>query len=184
VRDVLRALRHGGGVFVHADFWIAADRPAATARDSLGRPHATDRPAVTWRDGAGLGFLHGVAVDMTLLTQPLSFARVFNEPNAEIRRALIELYERGDQGRFIRDADATALHLDYDKLGHPRRLLRFELANDEPYVAVEVTNSTPEPDGTHKRYYLRVPPNTRTCAEGVAWTFGMTEGEYSPDAES
>ncbi|WP_442810207.1 DUF6745 domain-containing protein [Streptomyces sp. W16] len=31
---------------------------------------------------------------------------------------------------------------------------------------VEVLNSTPEPDGTHRTYWLRVPPSTRTARAG------------------
>jgi hypothetical protein len=52
--DALRVMRRAGPVFAHADFWIAADRPRATARDEAGRRHNLDRPAVVWRDGAGL----------------------------------------------------------------------------------------------------------------------------------
>ena len=32
-------------------------------------------------------------------------------------------------------------------------------------------NSTPEPDGTRRTYFLRVPPQMRTAREAVAWTF-------------
>ena len=39
------------------------------------------------------------------------------------------------------------------------KLWRSELRiDDEPLHVVEVVNSTPEPDGTHRRYFLRVPP--------------------------
>jgi len=47
-------------------------------------------------------------------------------------------------------------------------------------VVVEVLNSTPEPDGSRKTYFLRVPPRTSTAHEAVAWTFGMDAAEYSP----
>ncbi len=50
---------------------------------------------------------------------------------------------------------------------------RIDLANDEAVVMVEVLDSTPEPDGTHRTYWLRVPPSNRTAREGVAWTFGL-----------
>jgi len=33
-------------------------------------------------------------------------------------------------------------------------------------VMVEVLNSTPEPDGTHRTYMLRMPPSTRTARAG------------------
>jgi hypothetical protein len=45
---------------------------------------------------------------------------------------------------------------------------------------VEVVNGTPEPDGTHKRYFLQVPPTVRTPREGVAWTYGLSERQYRP----
>lgn len=182
--DVVRIVRHTGRLFAHAEFWIAADRPTTMVTDREGRLHHIDGPAVAWRDGAGLGFLHGIPIDMSFLTRPLTLADVVNASNAELRRTLIELYERGDPGRFIRDADADVIEFDIDRLGNRRRLLRFALAGDEPYVAVEVTNSTPEPDGTQKRYILRVPPDVRSCREAVAWTFGMTAAEYDPDIET
>jgi hypothetical protein len=47
-----------------------------------------------------------------------------------------------------------------------------------------VVNSTPEPDGTSRTYFLRVPPNIRTARAGVAWTFGLTEEEYHPLAQT
>ena len=49
---------------------------------------------------------------------------------------------------------------------------------------VEVVNSTPEPDGTSRTYWLRVPPATRTAREGIAWTFGLTEAEYHPEKQT
>ena len=55
---------------------------------------------------------------------------------------------------------------------------------DEPMVMVEVRNSTPEPDGSRKTYFLRVPPRTQTAREGVAWTFGLTADEYVPAVET
>jgi hypothetical protein len=47
-----------------------------------------------------------------------------------------------------------------------------------------VENSTPEPDGSFKRYILRVPPNLSSPISAVAWTFGLTVREYAPAHES
>jgi uncharacterized protein DUF6745 len=49
---------------------------------------------------------------------------------------------------------------------------------------VEVRNSTPEPDGSHKRYWLRVPPEVHTAREAVAWTFGLSADSYQPVIET
>ena len=57
---------------------------------------------------------------------------------------------------------------DYGRLWRTRQQV-----GGESYVAVEVTNATAEPDGTHRRYFLRVPPDTRTARTAVAWTFGF-----------
>ena len=75
----------------------------------------------------------------------------------------------------MRECDAKKVHTDETGV-----LWRVDLPNDEPLVMVEVLNSTPEPDGTRRTYFLRVPPNTRTARQGVAWTFGLAEEEYSP----
>jgi hypothetical protein len=63
---------------------------------------------------------------------------------------------------------------------------------------VDVLNSTPEPDGTVKRYQLRVDPNaydgeaSRDCLAAVASTWRMPDGslafkrpqDYAPVFES
>jgi hypothetical protein len=49
---------------------------------------------------------------------------------------------------------------------------------------VEVVNSTPEPDGTSRTYWLRVPPQTRTARAGVAWTFGVDAAAYRPQRQT
>ncbi|MFD4433505.1 DUF6745 domain-containing protein [Nocardia sp. NPDC058497] len=54
------------------------------------------------------------------------------------------------------------------------------LVGDENVVIVEVVNSTLEPDGSNRTYWLRVPPTTRTAREGVAWTFGLAAEAYEP----
>ena len=51
-------------------------------------------------------------------------------------------------------------------------------------VMVKVRNSTPEPDGSVKDYWLRVPPDMKTARSAVAWTFGMERNEYAPMMET
>jgi len=49
---------------------------------------------------------------------------------------------------------------------------------------VKVINQTPEPDGTRKVYFLRVPPTIITAKEAVAWTFDQPGEEYNPLEET
>jgi hypothetical protein len=98
--------------------------------------------------------------------------RIGAETNAELRRVMLERY---GFDRYL--AETGAKPISRDDAGV---LWRIDLPGDEPVVMVEVVNSTPEPDGTHLTYWLRVPPRTRTAHEGVAWTFGLSPGEYQP----
>ena len=102
------------------------------------------------------------------------------ETNAEVRRALVE---RFGVERLIREGGSTLV--DEEASG---RLWRRDLGgrwnHEEPIVMVEVENSTPEPDGTRRTYFLRVPPQTRSAREAVAWTFGLRRDEYRPSTET
>lgn len=88
-------------------------------------------------------------------------------------------------------------------------LYRVAQGDDEPVCMTRVLNSTPEPDGAltrdearaifgeaayateghgpetrWKEYWEGVPPDMQTCAQAVAWGFGMTESEYAPVMET
>ena len=63
-------------------------------------------------------------------------------------------------------------------------LYRKQQPGDEPMAIVQVRNSTPEPDGSYRDYFLRVPPSMRTVREAIAWTFGMAADEYDPLEET
>jgi Domain of unknown function (DUF6745) len=60
-----------------------------------------------------------------------------------------------------------------------RKLWGYRGTTTGSWTAVEVVNGTPELDGTHKHYFLRVPSRMRTAREAVAWTYGMTADEYA-----
>ncbi len=92
------------------------------------------------------------------------------EQNTEIRRIMIDRY---GQSRYLLDSGAKLIH--EDDWG---QLYRAEMEDDEPLVMVKVVNSTPEPTGEYKDYFLRVPPDCRTALEAVAWTFAKAPDQY------
>jgi hypothetical protein len=51
-------------------------------------------------------------------------------------------------------------------------------------VFVKVKNSTAEPDGSFRFYYIRVHPFCSTPRQAVAWTFGLSSSEYCPATET
>ena len=71
--------------------------------------------------------------------------------------------------------DAGAKKVATDEWG---TLHRLPVTGDENIVMVEVVNSTPEADGSEKTYWLRVPPESKTPVEALAWTFDLPVEEY------
>lgn len=108
--------------------------------------------------------------------EEITVEKIQEESNQEVRRAMIERY---GQARYLKDSGAKKIHS--DDWG---TLWKSDVADDEPLVMVEVLNSTMEPDGSFKTYFLRVPPSITTARGGVAWTFGETEETYEPLVET
>lgn len=178
---------------------IAIQHPRVAAFDDRGRLHRTDGPALEFGDGYAVYAVHGVRLTLELgkamTDRTLTAQQIRDERNAEVRRVLVRVYNTGDGGRYLRDVGATVVHEDVDALGLPRRLLRIDQDGDEPFIAIEVTNSTPEPDGTRKLYTFRCQPELRplpvpgirdeygpaqamTCANAIASTYGFTGDEF------
>jgi len=75
-----------------------------------------------------------------------------------------------------------AVLVNHDDFG---KLWRIDRGPVHTLLVVEVVNMTAEPDGSHRRHILRVPPNVRTAREAVAWTFGFEDvRDYALTVES
>ena len=173
-----RVAREVGWWWPFADRVVVTERPTAIHLDDLDRLHHGDGPALAYSDGFALYSWRGARLTaefgakLAMTTPQL----IQEEENAELRRMMMEHFT---PERFIKESDAQPLHAD-----ETGKLWQIAMADDEPIVLVEVVNSSPEPDGTFNVYFLRVPPTTRTAREGVAWTFGLTEDEYQPMAQT
>ena len=106
----------------------------------------------------------------------LTAAGITAERDVEVRRVMLERY---GAERYLRESQAAPVQRDARG-----ELWRAELADDEPLVMVRVVNRTPEPDGSHREYWLRVPPTMQTAREAVAWTFGKRPASYAPLRET
>ncbi|HIN67436.1 MAG TPA: hypothetical protein EYM95_22575 [Candidatus Obscuribacterales bacterium] len=149
------------------------------ARDMRRRVSNLNGPAIVFADGYKVFAVNGIETPRRFLEHPetLTVRDIDLEVNVEKRRGLIELY---GASRYLHDAGAKLLQS--DEYGE---LYQIEIHNDEPLTMVKVKNSTIEPDGTYKDYFLRVPPNTQTAREAVAWTFNIDNpDEYSPLQET
>jgi hypothetical protein len=172
-----------------------------TIKNEEGRLHADNEPA--WRSPTRIiwyrdGRKHGIDADIhgsityyyenirippryhQAVGEPeiLTVEEVLKHQNAEIRYVGIKIigYDR------IRTHKNCKLVDTCKKTG--MELFSIKGIFDDPVCVLKVINSTAEPDGTFKNYYLTVPPNMKKCKEAVAWTFRMTADDYAPMQET
>jgi len=152
--------------------WLS-ERPRLVCQDPRGRLHAANGPAVGYRDGWSAYAWKGVLVPSWMIEHPerITVRTIGAALDPQIRRCMIEILT---PERFI--AQGGAHRIAQDETG----VLWRQRWRWEAWAAVEVTNGTPEADGTRKRYFLQVPANMRTPREAVAWTYGLSETRYRP----
>ena len=179
-------LLNGWATLAKNAFWLypfegvcfVCDRPSIIHQDAQSRLHCETDMAISFSDGWGLYRWHGVEVPKAVILQPESITvdQIESEPNVEVRRVMLERY---GQERYLLDSGAQEIASDGYGV-----LYRKSLPDDEPLVMVKVKNSTPEPDGSIRDYFLRVPPSIETAHAAVAWTFDMNVQDYYPKFES
>jgi hypothetical protein len=181
-------------------YWVA--KPTVHREPGTQRLHHDAHGALE-SDVVNVCFWHGVRVPRFVIVSPdlITIARIDREENAEVRRVMIERYRHGEEihgaAAFIRDAGGR--RLDHDErygtlwrlddtparvIQDSREVVSVGIPGDEAIVMIEVVNRTPEPDGSFKHYWLRVPPTMRTAREAVAWTFDMRAKQYAPEIET
>lgn len=140
-------------------------------RSRLGQLHNDKGPALVL-GRTEVFYWNGVHVDPYVVLEPqkITTDRIAKEWNVERRRVLLE---RMGYERYFKESNSVLVHEDeYGKL--------YRVTDRENTTTVMVKNGSPEPDGTHKWYWLRVPPEMRTAKEAVAWTYGMSADQYKP----
>lgn len=183
--DGAQRLEALAGVARSAGWWwpyenvaVVCERPVRLVRDEAGRLHSGDGAALAFPDGFALHAWGGMPVPAEFVANLASLTpeRIRDEENAELRRVMLEHF---GYDRYLTESGAEPVHRDETGI-----LWRIALPGDEDVVMVEVVNSTAEPDGSFRTYWLRVPPDTATARAGVAWTFGLTAEEYVPQRQT
>lgn len=164
---------HAAWILPHRHVCWLSERPALLRTDAGGRLHSPDGPALRYPDDWSAFAWKGVLVPRWIIERPefISVRAIGAANDPQIRRCMIDIFT---PRRFI--AEGGAYRVSSDETGTLwRQRWRWEA-----WAAVEVLNGTPEPDGTHKRYFLQVPPTMRSAREAVAWTYGLSEHRYRP----
>jgi len=175
---VQQVARAAGWWLPHKEICWVSERHSVVALDVERRLHCEDGPAVLYPDGWAIYAWHGVRVPEKVILHPLDLTvgEISREENVEVRRVMLQQY---GEARYLLDSGAKKLQ--EDRYG---ALYRVEFRGDEPLVMVRVVNSTLEPDGSAKTYWLRVPPEMQTARAAVAWSFDMIEQDYCPAIET
>lgn len=143
---------HSGPRIMTKDFCMVSDRPKVIHVDSDHRPHQDNGPFCEWRDGWALYYVHGVKVPRYVIEEPdlITPTGIEAEENAEVRRVMLDKF---GWDRYLEVSDATLMGS--DDWGE---IYRKDIPDDEPLFMVKVTNASPEPDGHHRQFFLRVDP--------------------------
>jgi hypothetical protein len=176
----LRLFEVSGAYLFYSNFCYVCPFPAKYVLDEDGRWHNRDGPSCEFHDGQKIYHWHGTPIPEFFITRKKWFVNPMSidlQPNLEWRRILIEIY---GLDKYLQRSMAKKIHR--DEYGILYR--KATIPGADPIVAVAVKNSTAEPDGTFKTYFLRVPPTIKTAKEAVAWTFGLSQDEYKPEQQT
>lgn len=173
--------------FPFPDMVLCCENPRVLQVDERGRLHRPDGPAVQYADGWAIWAWHGVRVPWDLIERPqdITVGEIEGEPDVEVRRIMVE---RMGWERYVTESGLRPIDADDWGTLYARNLP----GEPEPLMIVRVLNSTPEPDGSQKYYFLRVDPRCRplldenqfgdpqkpTPLNAIASTFGLTGEEY------
>jgi len=189
---ITEVARSAGWWWSFRDAVLLTERPLRVQRDERNRLHAEDGPAIVYPDGWGVWSWHGVRVPREIIETPadqVTAEGIAGESNVEVRRVLVE---RIGAERYL--ALAKAKLVNRDDWG-----ALWAIAAPVPMRIVELINSTPEPDGHSKRYFLRVPETRErrdadacvgcgaslaavpgTAHQAVAWSYSSCTACYVP----
>ena len=154
-------------------YWVAKPRVHTEVARAGGRRrlHSADTAALG-SDIEPLYFWHGVMVPALVVLRPdgITTEHIQQEENTEVRRVMIE---RFGAERYVRESGAQRVQADdYGEL------YRVPRPDDSDLVMVRCWNSTPEPDGVHREFWLRVHPDSQTAHEGLARMHGLATKHY------
>lgn len=161
----------------YEDTAIICSRPEITI-DEQNRLHNPSGPAVRYADGTEMFFWRGFCVERDVIMAPETIdpARCFNDPNAELRRVLVEIL---GWKRVLTQLKVKEIDVDPDpEIG---ALLEAKMPDGkkERFLKVQC--------GTKREFVLPVPPNMKTALEANAWTYffeGLDITKFKPEVRT
>ncbi len=173
--------RNAGWWWAFKGFAVLTERPIELHRDPQNRLHCETGPAIAYRDGFAIHLWHGRRVPADLIETGWDMARIFSEPNSEIRRCAIE---RTGWDAFIADGGLKLVAEADDPGNSPHKIGLYDLPPklrdlyDEPARILLATNGSVERDGTRRRFGLPVPAHHSDPVAAAADLYGWPVAAY------
>lgn len=166
-------MRNVGWFVPHERICFLTDRHDVLQIDPMGRLHGAEGPALRYPDGWRHFAWKGVAVPEWLIErrQEILLSHMEREPDGVLRHCMVDIFT---PERFVREGCAGLVAEDSCGV-----LWQRHWRMGGVWAAVEVVNGTPEPDRSYKHYFLPVPGHLRTPRQAVAWTYGLSEEQYT-----
>jgi hypothetical protein len=182
LRGLWAIAKSAGWMVPHQHACWVAERPDKLATDLRGRLHCANGPALRYRDGWSVHAWKGVEVPAWAIEHPewITASKIADTFEPALRNTMIDLMT---PERFIAICSPSCVSKDETGVLW-RKLWRHRGVTIGSWCAVEVVNATPEPDGSQKRYVLRVPSHVHTAREAVAWTYGLTARQYQVEVRT
>ena len=164
------------------EFAVVCDLPTELHIETINgttRLHNADGPAVRWADGWGLYAWHGTGVPADLIETCWDVERIMRERNVEVRRCAIE---HVGWDRFVAAAGFKLVDEAPDPANPGQTLRLFKMPRSVLGTRAHVLmciNATVERDGARRTFALPVPTTCRTALAAAAWTFDVSDQEYS-----
>lgn len=161
--------------WLKADQVVALRAPRHLRVDGDGALDSTRGPAIEWGDGQRFWAMGKTALEPDFDPDAVTLEDLLSA-GLNRREALIDI--KGYPW-LLEHAPTRLLDFDLEASGCPRRLVEVHLPPENVVLAVVCCPST------GKQAYLRVPPETQSCQEAVAWTFGYEQPlHYQPWQET
>jgi len=177
VRALLKLSESCAWCWAYSEITLLCERPCLVRLNKNGALHFAGGPAISYRDGLSLYAIGGIPVParLALAWENVTAEEIRQTENLELQRVLVEEF---GLARYIEQIGAILLCADeYGEL--------FEIPGSErPERIIKVINSTREPDGSRKEYFLRTSRKCKTPRAGIAWSFGLNENQYAPLVET
>jgi hypothetical protein len=177
MRGLWTIAKSAGWIVPHQHVCWISERPELLSTDVRARLHSAEGPALRYRDGWSAYAWKGVELPGWMIEHPerITPARIADTFDPVRRNCMIEIMT---PERFIETGTVTRVAKD-DTGTLWRKYWGYRGVAIGSWTAVEVVNGTAEADGSHRRYFLRVPSSVRSAREAVAWTYGLTEKQYT-----